>query len=117
MAIEIARIFLTIFYSFSYTSTPVDLPSTESYQEEVIAATVTVVVTEDDRYVVLPNGTIDAPVPFEEVKDLIEAEMAESTKMKLKIKGNRDSSYEAVFRVLALCQENGWDPILAYEHD
>ena len=77
----------------------------------------TVVVTEDNCYVVIPSGTIDAPVAFEEVKDLIEAEMAESTKMKLKIKGNRKSSYEAVFKVLALCKENGWDPVLAYENN
>ena len=33
---------------------------------------------------------------------------------KVKISGHRDARYEAVFNVLALCQANEWDPVLAY---
>jgi hypothetical protein len=52
---------------------------------------------------------------FEEIKNLAAAAVESSGKMKLKIAGHRNASYEAVFQVLALSQANSWDPVLAYD--
>ena len=43
------------------------------------------------------------------------AAVEEHGQMKLKVAGHRKAEYEAVFKVLALCQANGWDPVLAYD--
>jgi hypothetical protein len=51
---------------------------------------------------------------FEEIKELATEAVLTSGKMKLKIAGHKDASYEAVFNVLALAQANSWDPVLAY---
>ena len=58
---------------------------------------------------------MDQPMEFEDIKELAAAAVETSGKLKLKVGGHRNASYEAVFQVLALCQVNGWDPILAYD--
>lgn len=109
-------IFFIIMSIMSNDYTPVDLPNPDeslpTVQDQV---TPTVIVTEDNLYVVLPGGSMDEPMEFEDIKGLADAAVAESNKMKLKIAGHKQADYEAVFKVLALCQANGWDPVLAYD--
>ena len=109
-------IFFIIMSIMSNEYTPVDLPKVEqALPKPQDSVTPTVVVTEDDQYVVLPGGKLDEPMAFEDIMGLADAAVAESNKMKLKIAGHRNANYEAVFKVLALCQANGWDPVLAYD--
>ena len=109
-------IFFIIMSIMSNDYTPVDLPNPETVIPKVQDnVTPTVVVTENNEYVVLPGGSMDAPMSFEDIKGLADAAVTESQKMKLKIAGHRNADYEAVFQVLALCQANGWDPVLAYD--
>ena len=96
--------------------TPIDLPKPEenlpTVQDPVEAM---VVITEDNRYVVMPGGDISNPMDFDEIKEITGAAVAKSQKLKLKVAGHRKASYEAIFNVLALAQANGWDPVLAYD--
>ncbi len=108
-------IFFIIMSIMSNDYTPVDLPNPDTdlpkIQEYV---TPTVVVTENNEYVVMPGGSMEQPMAFEDIMGLADAAVAESGKLKLKIAGHKNADYEAVFKVLALCQANGWDPVLAY---
>ena len=109
-------IFFIIMSIMSNEYTPVDLPKVdESIPKPKDPVTPTVVVTELGQYVVLPGGDMEAPMEFEDIRGLTDAVVTESGKMKLKIAGHRNADYEAVFKVLALCQANGWDPVLAYD--
>lgn len=109
-------IFFIILSLMSNDTTPLNLPEPDhdlpTDQEHVIP---TVVVTEDNQYVVMPGGSLESPMTFEDIMSLADAAVAESNELKLKIAGHRLADYEAVFKVLALCQANGWDPVLAYD--
>lgn len=109
-------IFFIIMSLMSNNQTPIDLPDANQEipptQNPVEA---TVIVTEDNKYVVMPGGDMEKPMEFDEIKALAAAAVESQGKMKLKIAGHRNASYEAVFQVLALSQANSWDPVLAYD--
>lgn len=114
-------IFFLIMSLMSNNQTPIDLPEPSDDLTPVQdPVTPTVVITEDNLYMVMSGGKIIAgsleqPMQFEDIKEITHATVQESGKLKLKIAGHRNAKYDAVFKVLALAQANGWTPILAYE--
>jgi biopolymer transport protein ExbD len=109
-------IFFIIMSLMSNNQTPIDLPEVQENippsQDPVEA---TVIVTEENQYVVMPGGSLENPMEFDQIKELTAAAVERSGKLKLKIAGHHKASYEAVFNVLALAQANAWDPVLAYD--
>jgi biopolymer transport protein ExbD len=109
-------IFFIIMSLMSNNQTPIDLPEAkEDIKPVTDPVEATVIITEDNRYVVMPGGKMEEPMEFDQIKELTAAAVANTNKMKLKIAGHRKASYEAVFQVLALAQANSWDPVLSYE--
>lgn len=109
-------IFFIIMSLMSNNQTPIDLPdANQDLPPSQNPVEATVIVTEDNKYVVMPGGDMEKPMEFEEIKSLAAAAVESQGKMKLKIAGHRNASYEAVFQVLALSQANSWDPVLAYD--
>lgn len=106
-------IFFIIMSLMSNNTTKVDVPEASDLPSEPDPVTPTVVVTEDNLYVVFPGGDMDDPRIFEDVRAETEAMMVGETK--LKIEGHRKADYEAVFNIMALAQLNGWDPVLSYK--
>jgi biopolymer transport protein ExbD len=109
-------IFFIIMSIMSNDTTPLALPNPDtelpSMQTKVDPS---VVITEDNRYVVMPGGDLNSPMEFDEIKEQVATVVQESGKLSLKIAGHKNADYEAVFQVLALCQANEWDPVLAYD--
>ncbi len=109
-------IFFIIMSLMSNNQTPIDLPkAAENIPPSQDPVEATVVITENNQYVVLPGGKIEEPMVFEQIKELAAAAVVNSGKPKLRIAGHHKADYEAVFQVLALAQANGWDPVLAYD--
>ncbi len=109
-------IFFIILSIMSNDTTPLALPNPETdLVKNPEKTTPTVVVTEDNLYVVLPGGDMKNPMEFDEIKELVGPIVMESGKTSLKIAGHKKAAYESVFNVLALCQANQWEPVLAYE--
>lgn len=108
-------IFFIIMSLMSNNQTPLDLPKTDEQlpkdQDNVPAS---VLITADNKYVVMPGGNLEQPMEFEEIKELAAQAVLNSGELKLKVAGHKDSNYEAVFKVLALAQANEWDPVIAY---
>ena len=108
-------IFFIIMSLMANSQTPLDLPkSDENLAPDSDPVTPTVLITEDNLYVVTPGGDIEKPMTFEEIKPLVQEVVLTSKNTKLKIAGHRNAKYEAVFQVLALAQANEWDPVIAY---
>jgi biopolymer transport protein ExbD len=108
-------IFFIIMSLMSNNQTPLDLPKTdESLKPDQNPVTATVLITAENKYVVLPGGTLESPMEFDEIKELAAQAVLNSGELKLKVAGHKDATYEAVFMVLALAQANEWDPIIAY---
>jgi len=109
-------IFFIIMSLMSQDQTPIDLPKpNEELTKVPDPVNPTVIITEDNRYVVMPGGDMDSPMEFEDIREITASVVESSGKSKLKIAGHRNADYEAVFNVLALSQANGWDPVLAYD--
>lgn len=110
-------IFFIIMSIMSNDTTPLALPNPDTdLSPNPIKTTPTVVVTEDNQYVVMPGGDMKAPMEFDEIKELVGSVVVASGKPSLKIAGHKKAAYESVFNVLALCQANHWDPVLAYDN-
>ena len=109
-------IFFIIMSLMANNQTPIDLPKPdESLKPVKDPVEATVVITENNQYVVMPGGDMAKPMEFNQIKELAAAEVQKTGKQKLRIAGHKKASYEAVFSVLALAQANGWDPVLAYD--
>jgi biopolymer transport protein ExbD len=109
-------IFFIIMSLMTNNNTPIDLPNaTTEIPTSTNPVDAAVIVTEDNKYIVMPGGDMEKPMEFEEIRDLVAAAVENSGKPKLKIAGHHKASYEAVFNVLALAQANSWDPVLAYD--
>jgi biopolymer transport protein ExbD len=109
-------IFFIIMSLMSNNNTPIDLPNADdSLNPDTNPVEAAVIVTQDNKYVVMPGGDIENPQEFDEIKDAAALAVQTEGKNKLKIAGHKEASYEAVFQVLALAQANSWDPVLAYD--
>jgi len=108
-------IFFIIMALMSNPQARVDVPKDADLPPITERTDPTVVITEDNMYVVLPGGSMDEPRAFEDIQGEAQAAVAASEELKLKIEGHRNADYEAVFKVLAMAQINGWDPVLAYQ--
>lgn len=108
-------IFFIIMSLMANNQTPLDLPETDQQipkdQNPLSAA---VLITEENKYVVMPGGKLEDPMEFDEIKELAAQAVLNSGELKLKVAGHKNASYDAVFKVLALAQANGWDPVIAY---
>lgn len=109
-------IFFIIMSLMSNKTMHVDLPEPKSdVPVEKDPTTATLVVTENNQYVVMPGGSMETPMEFDEIKELTAIAVQNSGELKLKIEGHRKANYEAVFNALALTKANGWVPVLAYD--
>lgn len=109
-------IFFIIMSLMSNKTMHVDLPKPgDKVPNEQPNVTPTLIVTENNQYVVMPGGSMDTPMEFDEIKELAAAAVMNSPELKLKIEGHRNADYEAVFKALALTKANGWIPVLAFE--
>ncbi len=109
-------IFFIIMSLMSNNQLSVDLPKPDDApQSEIDPVEAKLIVTEDNKYVVMPGGSMDNPMEFDEIKELAALAVQKSGELKLKIEGHRKADYEAVFSALALTKANGWVPVLAYD--
>jgi biopolymer transport protein ExbD len=109
-------IFFIIMSLMANNQTPIDLPKPdESLKPVKDPVEATVIITENNQYVVMPGGDMAKPMGFDQIKQLAARAVQKTGKQKLRIAGHKEASYEAVFRVLALAQANQWDPVLAYD--
>jgi biopolymer transport protein ExbD len=109
-------IFFIIMSLMANNQTPIDLPKPdESLKPVKDPVEATVIITENNQYVVMPGGDMAKPMGFDQIKQLAAGAVKKTGKPKLRIAGHKEASYEAVFRVLALAQANQWDPVLAYD--
>jgi len=109
-------IFFIIMSLMSNNTMTVDVPQDSDLPPETQPVNVTVVITEDNGYVVTPGG--DSNSPRAEFKDIIpelNAAMDESQDFTLRIEGHRLADYEAVFKVMAYADVQQWKPALAYK--
>jgi biopolymer transport protein ExbD len=75
---------------------------------------VTVVITQDNRYYLLPDETDRDKRSFDEIRDLIGSRVVASETRQLQIRGHQLAKYETIYNVAALAQKNHWQYRLDY---
>ena len=108
-------VFFIIMSTLSEPQTPLDLPEAEqgapkSKQPKPPTA---IGITENNTYFI--NNNLSQELSYEEARDQLVSIMGESEEKKIKIAGDKNASYEAVFKLISLAQVQGWKPLLAYD--
>jgi len=108
-------IFFIIMSTMSEPGIPVDLPSGPSNPIPNPKPVLNVGITKDNMYLIA--GDEDRLYTYEEIEPIIISKMASDLEDndKIKISGDKDASYEYVFRMIALAKDNDWKPILVFE--
>ncbi|MES2557233.1 MAG: biopolymer transporter ExbD [Bacteroidota bacterium] len=84
-------------------NTPAVVEQTEDFEPSL-----TVVITKDNEYYLLPGETEKDKRSFDEIKTLIGDRMLESPNKQLKIEGAQTAKYETIYNVAAMAQKNNW---------
>lgn len=109
-------IFFIIMSLMSNNTMTVDVPQDSDLKPETNPQMVTVIITEDNGYVVQPGGDVNSPrAEFKDIVPELNAAMDESQDFTLRIEGHRLADYEAVFKVMAYADVQQWKPVLAYK--
>ena len=89
----------------------VDLPKSSDTPPSQTTSCVMVQVTPDSRYRIDDGATVYS---FEEVKGVLDQKMRGCAETTVKVAGDREANYEAVFMVIAMAKEREWKPVLAF---
>jgi biopolymer transport protein ExbD len=110
-------VFFIIMSTLSEPQTPLDLPEASKDIPNSLTPRpeIMVGVNPDNTYFVRSNNKLLEDLSFDEAKEVLLSEMAASDDKKLKIAGDKQASYEAVFMLISLCQAENWSPLLAYD--
>lgn len=81
----------------------------ETPEEKPFEPAVTVVITKDNQYYLLPGESDKDKRGFDDIKEQIMAKVQESESKQLKIDGAQLAKYETVYNVAGLAQKNKWE--------
>jgi biopolymer transport protein ExbD len=115
-------IFFIIMSLMANNQTPIELPKTsEDPPKDQNPVEATVIITEKNQYIVyLGDGDISQMKQYSDIEDIkedVSSAVSKSGKQKLKIASHKKAEFDAVFKVLALCQVNDWSPVIAYDSE
>lgn len=110
-------VFFIIMSTLSEPQTPLDLPEAEQGvpTSKTPRPELAVGVNPDNSYFVTSGSGVMGDLDYEQAKEILMSEMLNSEDKKLKIAGDKEASYEAVFKLISLCQAENWSPLLAYD--
>jgi biopolymer transport protein ExbD len=78
-------------------------------EEKKFDPAVTVVITKDNQYYLLPGESDKDKRGFDDIQDEIIAKVQDSESKQLKINGAQLAKYETVYNVAGLAQKNNWE--------
>ena len=107
-------IFFIIMSTMAKNTLPVDLPSGKKVSTSQQDATVEVGIDAQNNYFLDQAKT--RTYAFEELVRVLEARIAEQANQNLKISGDKNASYETIFRIIAVSKQKGWKPVLSYQN-
>ena len=108
-------IFFIIMSLMSNDTMTVDVPQNSDLETETDPKEVSVVITEENTYILKQGSELTDPRDFEDMVPELDAAMAESKQITLRIEGHKLADYEAVFKVMAYADVNQWKPALAFK--
>lgn len=107
-AISSVVLVMLIFFMVMAVGPKKEATSAPAEATEDFEPSLTVVITKDNEYYLLPGETAKDKRSFDNIKTLIGDRMTESPNKQLKIEGAQLAKYETIYNVAALAQKNNW---------
>ncbi len=106
-------IFFIILSTMVDPALPVDLPSGKALPDTKKDKRVEVAINADNQYFIDASNT--AYYTIDEIVPILESKIAEQSTPALKITGDKNASYEAIFNLIAIAKQKDWKPVLTYQ--
>lgn len=106
-------IFFIIMSTMAKNTLPVDLPSGNKAKSSKVDAIVEVGIDAENQYFL--DSEKSKYYEFEELVNTLAAKIELQSNQNLKISGDKNASYEAIFRIIAVSKQKGWKPVLSYQ--
>lgn len=74
---------------------------------------VEVIVTADDQFI-FDDDPEQTKMDFENLSEELLSKMKDSDSQNVRISGDDDARYEMIFKLISLCKENEWSPVLSF---
>lgn len=116
-AISAIVLVMLIFFMVMVVALKKDTSAGEKDQKEVFDPVLTVVITEDNQYYLLPGETEKDKRYFDDVKQQIADKMTVNEHKHLKIEGHKLAKYETIYNAAHLAEINNWEYRLFYTVD
>lgn len=113
----VVLVVLIFFILMAVVSKKEDQTSVSPAPDNDFNPSVTVVITKDNQYYLLPGETEKDKRPFDNIKEQIVTKVVATSNKQLKIEGHRLANYEAVYNPAALAQKNNWQYRLDYTRE
>jgi biopolymer transport protein ExbD len=107
-------IFFIIMSTMAKSTLPVDLPQSKNAGNSSKDSPVEVGIDAENNYFIDANKT--RIYTLDEVVPVLESKIAEQSTPTLKISGDKNASYEAVFDLIAISKQKDWKPVLSYKN-
>ncbi len=107
-------IFFIIMSTMAKSTLPVDLPTGKKTTTSQKDSPVEVGIDAENNYFIDANKT--TIYTFDEIIPVLEAKIAEQSTPTLKISGDKNASYEAIFNLIAVAKQKDWKPVLSYKN-
>jgi biopolymer transport protein ExbD len=107
-------IFFIIMSTMAKSTLPVDLPQSKNTGNSSKDSPVEVGIDAENNYFIDANKT--RIYTLDEVVPVLESKIAEQSTPTLKISGDKNASYEAVFDLIAISKQKDWKPVLSYKN-
>lgn len=107
-------IFFIIMSTMAKSTLPVDLPQSKNTGNSSKDSPVEVGIDAENNYFIDANKT--TIYTLDEVLPVLESKIAEQSTPTLKISGDKNASYEAVFDLIAISKQKDWKPVLSYKN-
>ncbi|MFK8038563.1 MAG: ExbD/TolR family protein [Crocinitomicaceae bacterium] len=105
-------IFFIIMSTMAKNTLPVDLPSGKKTSTSQTDATVEVGIDAEDQYFL--DAEKSKIYAFDQLVLALEEKIKLQSNQNLKISGDKNASYEAIFKIIAVSKQRGWKPVLSY---
>jgi biopolymer transport protein ExbD len=113
----VVLVVLIFFILMTVVSKKDDQTSASPAPDNDFNPSVTVVITKDNQYYLLPGETEKDKRSFDNIKDQIVTKVMATDNKQLKIEGHRLASYETIYNPAGLAQKNNWQYRLDYTRE
>lgn len=113
-AVSAIVLVMLIFFMVMVVAVKKEDPSKAKDDTELFDPVLTVIITEDNQYYLLPGETEKDKRYFDDIKEVVGQKMSANEHRHLKIEGHKLAKYETIYNIAHMAEINNWEYRLFY---